>query len=184
MVINRISSRTKLEHRPRVSRLISEYVYNIIDNILLKPKSILQSTTQSYSLTLSFSNGYFCEENYPGIISKNDLEADFYQMPNSIIICPNDFTRIEGCKTAFINVISPLIDDKIDNHEYAKICLAMIHKFMYLRFKSIDKDSFTKLMANIDIDYLNSIPNPAKFKDHANILDESTIYDYYRIYKD
>lgn len=184
MIIRRICNQHNLEYRPLVSKELSEYVFELFYDYVLKPKKILTGIAVEYSITLSFRNGVYTKKDFPGIISDNTLEIELYKLPNSFITIPKDFTYlVKNERNAFINIIDPRIRFDISNDDYSYLCCAMIHKFLRRKYKKVTDYDFHLVVNQINSTLLKNIPNPCVFSQQDYVHDSGIEYDYFKRFK-
>ena len=180
MKVYRNSDTKNLENRPLVSKLISEHILECFDQVIFKPKKILQSQHKEYIFAFNFTNGFFTRKYYPGIIADNNLETQCYNLQGTFISHPSDFSMVSGEYMVFLDIISPLVKCDISNRDYAIITTAMLHKFLFRKYKRIMITDFNLVIKSINWSYINALPNPALFNEQAYIQDEYIKSEYFR----
>jgi hypothetical protein len=153
--------------RPRVSHKVSEYVFDFINENLLKPSKVLQSDKYVYEFTLSFSSS----------IPKNRKFPFPYTSPfateTRLFFGQKGFRPFEKTeKWATLSVLADDIDQSIAPYEYATVVFKMFADFLLSNFQKIDKDIFDKLIEKLDKTYIDSFAFPASFEEQQYSLDE------------
>jgi len=145
---------------------VSEYVFDFINENLLKSNKVLQSDKYVYIFTLSFSPS----------IPKNRKFPFPYKSPfateTRLFFGQKGFRTFEKVeKWATISVIADDIDQSITPHEYATVVFKMFADFLLNNYKKFDKEVFDKLILQLDKTYIESFAFPASFGDQQYSLD-------------
>lgn len=153
--------------RPRISHKVSEYVFDYVNEKLLKPNKVLQSDKYIYVLTLSFSSS----------IPKNRKLPFPYTSPfatkTRLFFGQNGFRTFEKIeKWATFSVLADDIDQSITPYEYAAVVFKMIADFLLSNYKKFDKESFDELIIKMDKSYIESFAFPASFEEQQYSLDD------------
>jgi len=153
--------------RPRVSHNVSEYVFDFLNENLLKPNNILQSDKYVYEFTLSFSPS----------IPKNRKFPFPYTSPfateTRLFFGQKGFRTFEKIqKWATLSVIADDIDQSITPYEYATVVFKMFADFLLSNYKKFDKEVFDKFIQQLDKEYIESFAFPASFEDQQYSLDD------------
>jgi hypothetical protein len=150
--------------RPRISYKVSEYVFEFINDNLLKPLKVLQSDKYIYKFTFSFSFS-IPEREFP-YTSPFATNRRLYFSPRGF----RTFEKIE--KWATLVVISDDIDQTILPYEYATIVFKMFGDFLLTNYKKFDKNTLDKMLADMDNQYIDSFAFPASFEEQRYLLDD------------
>lgn len=153
--------------RPRVSHKVSEYVFNTINENLLKPSKVLQSDKYIYKLTLSFSFEIPKKRKFPFPYTSPFATSTRLFFPQKGY---KPFEKIE--KWATLGVIADDIDETITPFEYAKIVFIMFADFLIYNYKKFDKKMFDDMIVKLDKNYINSFDFPASFEEQKYSLDD------------
>ena len=165
--INRIVGREDLLERPRVSYKISEYVFDFINEKILKPANILQSDNYIYEFTLSFDFGIPVNHK---VIYKSPYATD-----KRLFVPQKGFRTFENVtKNAHLTVIADDINQDIKPTEYAFVVYEMLADYFLYNYKKLKKETFDKFKGQLDITKINSFPYPAPFDHQKYIMDGST----------
>ena len=153
--------------RPRISHKVSEYVFDFINENLLKPNKVLQSDKYIYVLTLSFSSS----------IPKNRKFPFPYTSPfatkTRLFFGQNGFQTFEKIeKWATLSVLADDIDQSITPYEYASVVFKMIADFLLSNYKKFDKEIFDNLILKMNKSYIESFAFPASFDEQQYSLDD------------
>lgn len=153
--------------RPRVSHKVSEYVFEFINERILKPKKILQGDKYIYKLTLSFSFEIPKNRKFPfPYTSPFSTKTRLYFPQRGY----RTFEKIE--KWATFGVIADDIDETIAPYEYAQVVFIMFAEFLLYNYKKLDKSIFDDLISKLDKNYIESFDFPASFDDQQYSLDD------------
>jgi hypothetical protein len=154
--------------RPRISYKVSEYVFEFINEQILKPNKVLQSDKYIYKLTLSFSFEIPKNRKFPfPYTSPFSAKTRLYFPQNGY----RTFEKVE--KWATLGVIADDIDETITPYEYAKVVFTMFAEFLLYNYKKLDKSIFDDLILKLDKNYIESFNFPASFDDQQYILDHT-----------
>lgn len=149
--------------RPRVSHKVSEYVFDFINENLLKPSKVLQSEKYVYKLTFSFSFS-IPKRRFP-YTSPYATETRLYFSQRGF----RTFEKIE--KWATMAVIADDIDQSIQPFEYATVIFKMFGDFLLSNYKKFDKAKLDALIPKLDRQYIESFAFPASFEEQEYSLD-------------
>lgn len=153
--------------RPRVSHKVSEYVFDFVNENLLKPSKVLQSDKYIYVLTFSFSFSIPKSRKFPFPYTSTFATATRLFFPQ------NGFRTFEKKeKWATIGVIADDIDQTVTPYEYANIVFNMLADFLLANFKKFDKNAFEKIRPNMDRSFIESFAFPASFEEQQYSLDD------------
>ena len=153
--------------RPRISHKVSEYVFEFINEQILKPNKVLQSDKYIYKLTLSFSFEIPKNRKFPfPYTSPFSTQTRLYFPQNGY----RTFEKIE--KWATLSVIADDIDETITPYEYAKVVFIMFAEFLLHNYKKLGKSIFDDLILKLDKNYIDSFDFPASFDDQQYSLDD------------
>lgn len=153
--------------RPRISCKVSEYVFDFLNENLLKPNKVLQNGKYVYVFTLSFSPS----------IPKNRKSPFPYISPfateTRLFFGQRGFEPHEKVeKWATLSVIADDIDQSITPYEYATVVFKMFADFLLSNNKKFDKEVFDKLILQLDKTYIESFVFPASFEEQRYSLDD------------
>ena len=149
--------------RPRVSHKVSEYVFDFINENLLKPSKVLQSDKYVYKLTFSFSFS-IPKRTFP-YTSPFATDTRLYFSQRGF----RTFEKIE--KWATMMVIADDIDQTIQPFEYATVIFKMFGDFLLSNYKKFDKATLDALLPKLDRQYIESFRFPASFEEQEYTLD-------------
>lgn len=153
--------------RPRVSHKVSEYVFDFINENILKPNKVLQSDKYVYILTLSFSPSIPKNRKFPfPYTSPFATETRLFFGQKGF----RTYEKIE--KWATLSVIADDIDQSIKPYEYATVVFKMFADFLLGNYKKFDKEIFDKLILELDKNYIESFAFPASFEEQQYSLDD------------
>lgn len=150
--------------RPRVSHKVSEYVFDFINDNLLKPSKVLQSDKYVYKLTFSFSFS-IPKRKFP-YTSPFATDTRLYFSQRGF----RTFEKVE--KWATMMVIADDIDQTIQPYEYATVVFKMFADFLLKNYKKFDKNAFESLLLKMDRQYIESFMFPASFDEQQYSLDD------------
>ena len=150
--------------RPRVSHKVSEYVFDFINENLLKPSKVLQSDKYIYEFTFSFSFS-IPKRKFP-YTSPFATDTKLYFSQKSF----RTVDKIE--KWATMMVIADDIDQTITPYEYSTIVFKMFADFLLTNYKKFDKVIFEELLVKMDRHYIESFNFPASFEEQQYSLDD------------
>lgn len=150
--------------RPRVSHKVSEYVFDFINENLLKPSKVLQSKKYVYKLTFSFSFS-IPKRTFP-YISPFATDTRLYFSQRGF----RTFEKIE--KWATMMVIADDIDQTIQPFEYATVILKMFGDFLLTNYKKFEKNTLDTLLPKLDRQLIESFTFPASFEEQQYSLDD------------
>src|SRR5690606_5303154 len=149
--------------RPRVSHKVSEYVFDFINENLLKPSKVLQSDKYVYKLTFSFSFS-IPKRTFP-YTSPFATGTRLYFSQRGF----RTFEKVE--KWATMMVIADDIDQTIQPFEYAIVIFKMFGDFLLTNYKKFDKATLDALLPKLDRQYIESFAFPASFEEQKYTLD-------------
>lgn len=155
---------TSLLARPRVSHKVSEYVFEFINDQILKPNRVLQSDKYVYEFTFSFSFS-IPKRKFP-YTSPYATETRLYFPQKGF----RTFEKVE--KWATVCVVADDIDQTISPYEYATVVFKMLADFLLYNYKKFDKASFDELLPKMDKAYIESFPFPASFEEQRYFFDD------------
>jgi len=165
-IIDRIVGRADLLKRPRVSYKISEYIFEFINDQILKPANILQSDKYIYEWTLSFS--------FKIPVNHKILYKSPYSTGTRLYVPHKGFRTFEKItKNAHLSVVADDINQDIMPEDYALVVYNMIADYLLYNYKKLKKETFDQSKERLDISKIKSFPYPAPFEDQKYILDGS-----------
>lgn len=151
--------------RPRISYKVSEYVFDFINENVLKPNKILQSDKYIYEFTFLFSYSIPQGRKFP-YTSPFATDTRLYFSQRGF----RTFNKTE--KWATVVVIADDIDQTIQPYEYASVIFKMFGDFLLNNYKKINKDTLDKLQPNMDRKLIDSFEFPATFEEQLYSLDD------------
>ena len=149
--------------RPRVSHKVSEYVFDFINENLLKPSKVLQSNKYVYKLTFSFSFS-IPKRTFP-YTSPFATETRLYFSQRGF----RTFEKVE--KLATMMVIADDIDQTIQPFEYATVIFKMFGDFLLTNYKKFDNNTLDTLLPKLDRQLIESFTFPSSFEEQQYSLD-------------
>jgi hypothetical protein len=142
---------------------VSEYVFDFINQHLLKPNDVLQSDKYIYEFTFSFSFS-IPDRKFP-YTSPFATNTRLYFSPKGF----RTFEKIE--KWATLQVIADDIDQTIQPYEYATVIFKMFGDFLLTNYKKFDKATLEELLPKMDRQYIEGFAFPASFEEQLYSLD-------------
>jgi hypothetical protein len=149
--------------RPRVSHKVSEYVFEFINENMLKSCNVLQSDKYVYKLTFSFSFS-IPKRTFP-YTSPFATDTRLYFSQRGF----RTFEKVE--KWATMMVIADDIDQTIQPFDYATVIFKMFGDFLLSNYKKFDKATMDALLPKLDRQYIESFTFPASFEEQEYSLD-------------
>lgn len=150
--------------RPRISHKVSEYVFDFINENLLKPSKVLQSDKYIYKLTFSFS---FSIPNRPFPYTSP------FATDNRLYFSQKGFQTFEKIeKWATMMVMADDIDQSIEPFEYSTVIFKMFGDFLLTNYKMFDNNILDSLILKLDRTFIESFSFPAKFEEQQYLLDD------------
>jgi len=150
--------------RPRVSHKVSEYVFDLINENLLKPKRILQSDKYIYEFTFLFSFS---------IPKRQFPYTSPFATDTRLYFSQRGFRTFEKVhKWVTVVVIADDIDQTIEPFEYANVVFKMFADFLLKQYKKFDKETFDELITRLDRNYIESFTFPSSFEEQQYSLDD------------
>jgi len=150
--------------RPRVSHKVSEYVFDFINENLLKPNRVLQSDKYIYEFTFLFSFS---------IPKRQFPYTSPFATDTRLYFSQRGFRTFEKVhKWVTVIVIADDIDQTIEPFEYANVVFKMFADFLLKEYKKFDKETFDKLIKRLDRNYIESFAFPASFGEQNYSLDD------------
>lgn len=150
--------------RPRVSHKISEYVFDFMNERLLKPNRLLQSDKYIYAFTFMFS------------FSIPDRQFPYtspFATASRLYFSQRGFRTFEQVhKWLTMVVIANDIDQTIEPYEYATVIFTMFAEFLLKEYKVFKKDTFDSLVKELDRNYIEGFPFPAGFEEQQYSMDD------------
>ncbi len=150
--------------RPRVSHKVSEYVFDFINDNLLKPAKVLQSDMYVYKFTFSLSFS-IPKRKFP-YTSPFSTSTRLYFSQQGF----RTFEKVE--KWATMMVIADDMDQTIQPFEYATVIFKMFGDFLLSNYKKFDKESLDALLPKLDRQYIENFTFPASFEEQQYSLDD------------
>lgn len=151
--------------RPRVSHKVSEYVFEFINDNLLKPSKVMQSDKYVYRLTFCFSFS---------IPKRTFPYTSPFATSTRLFFSQRGFRRFEKIEQwATMMVIANDMDQTIAPFEYATVVFKMFDDFLLKNYKKIDKQTLDALLLKLDRQYIEAFPFPASFEDQRYVLDHT-----------
>jgi len=135
-IIDRIVGQADLLKRPRVSYKISEYIFEFINDQILKPANILQSDKYIYEWTLSFS--------FKIPVNHKILYKSPYSTGTRLYVPHKGFRTFEKItKNAHLSVVADDINQDIMPEDYALVVYNMIADYLLYNYKKLKKEHST-----------------------------------------
>jgi hypothetical protein len=142
--------------RPRISHEVSEYVFDFINQHLLKPNKVLQSDKYIYRLTFEFAFS-IPKRTFP-YTSPFATDTRLYFSQRGF----RTFDKIE--KWATFMVVADDIDQTIAPFEYANVVFEMFADFLLSNYKKFRKEDIDRIRVNMDRGHIESFAFPASFE--------------------
>jgi hypothetical protein len=153
-----------LLRRPRVSHKVSEYIFDFVNENLLKPSKVLQSDKYIYEFTFHFTFS---------IPKRQFPYTSPFATDTRLYFSQRGFRTFEKInKWVTVIVLADDIDEKIEPFEYATIILKMLADFLLNEYKKFDKKTFDSLIEKLDRNYIESFPFPASVDEQYYSLDD------------
>jgi hypothetical protein len=150
--------------RPRVSHKVSEYVFDFMNENLLKPHKVLQSDKYIYEFTFSFSFS---------IPKRKFPYTSPFATDSRLFFSQKGFRTVDKIeKWATMMVIADDIDQTLKPYEYSNVVFTMFADFLLTNYKKFDKVAFDELLIKMDRDYIESFRFPASFDEQQYSLDD------------
>lgn len=150
--------------RPRVSHKVSEYVFDFINENLLRPNKVLQSDKYVYEFTFHFSFS---------IPKRQFPYTSPFATDKRLYFSQRGFKTFEKInKWVTVIVLADDIDQTIEPLEYAEVIFKMLADFLLKQYKKFDKDIFDGLIHKLDRKYIESFPFPASVDEQDYSLDD------------
>lgn len=150
--------------RPRVSHKVSEYVFDFINDNLLKPGKVLQSDKYVYEFTCSFSFA-IPERKFP--------YTSPFATNTRLFFSQSGFRTVDKIeKWLTMTVIADDIDQTITPYEYSTVVFKMFADFLLTNFQKFDKATFDELIIKMDRRYIEGFNFPASFDEQKYSLDD------------
>ena len=150
--------------RPRVSHKVSEYVFDFINECLLKPSKVLQSDQYVYKLTFSFSFS---------IPKRTFPYTSPFATDTRLYFSQKGFRTVDKIeKWATMMVIADDIDQRMESFEYATVIFKMFGDFLLTNYKIFDKNTLDELILKMDRQVIESFSFPATFEEQKYSMDD------------
>jgi hypothetical protein len=115
--------------RPRVSHKVSEYVFDFINENLLKPHKVLQSDKYIFEFTFSFSFS---------IPKRKFPYTSIFATDSRLFFSQKGFRTVDKIeKWATLMVIADDIDETITPYEYSTVAFKMFADFLLTNYKKV-----------------------------------------------
>ena len=149
--------------RPRVDYRISEYVFQFIDERILKPNKILQKGNYRFCLAFGIYNPEIHK------FHQENLYNDDYSKFRLVQFNRKEFKDIQiSCNSIFFN-------ENIAPVTYAEMLYDMFAVYLISSFKKITKEIMEGKKADLDKSYIADFGFPATFENQQYIADKTSI---------
>jgi hypothetical protein len=160
-----------LLNRPRVSIKVDEYIWKMMEQNIIVPKKIMQSSLYDYVLAVSLNK--YCPETcrffppspYNGSL-KEKVTPSTYRNPKKLCeredfisgeerttwFFPEKFWTNEGNKMALISAYAENVNQNITPLEYADLLFDAFSATLLHNFKKLKKSEFDELKMHIEHD--------------------------------
>lgn len=190
--VDTANNKITLFSRPRVSIHVDEYIWNLIEENIVKPHKIMYSKKYKYLLKISFGqfdpiqHRYYPLSPYNGSLRegvKQDSVNGWYSR--------EDFADTEECTTWFapdkiwtncdnkvlnVSIDATNVNENISPKEYANLLFDGIGAALIFNFKRLKRKEFDLLKHKIDWSIVESFSFPAPFAEQQYIGDEGKIH--------
>jgi hypothetical protein len=151
--------------RPRVDYRISEYIFEHINEKILKKYKIMQN--ENYQIELSFYNKKTIKnESYDFNDIYDFREFDFFHHIRDLE------NNIKWHKLINIKCYSDKFNENIKPKEYAGIVYNMICAYLSKKYKRINKKLIIKTMSELDYKHIEEYAFPALFLNQKYLFDD------------
>lgn len=155
----------KLLRRPRVNFRISEYVFSYINKKLLVPNRIIQSDKYNYWFTLDFG--------YPIPRPNRILYRSPFSTETRLFVSHLGFRTVDKLtKWAYLSVTADDVDETIPPYEYSLVVFDMFADYLQRNYKKITIELLVSVRDEMDRQYIESFPFPARFEEQRYAMDE------------
>lgn len=149
--------------RPRVDYRISEYIFQFIDEHILKPNKILQKGNYSFCLAFGIYNPEIHK------FHQENLYNDDYSKFRLAQFNRKEYMEIQiSCNSTFFN-------ENIAPVAYAEMVYDMFAVYLITNFKKLTKEIMEGKKAYLDKNYIADFEFPATFENQKYIADETSI---------
>jgi len=178
--------------RPRVSIHVDEYIWNFIEENIVKPHKLMRSEKHGYTLSIAFDSfnpkrhRYFSFSPYNGPLRegvKTDSETGRYFREDfadgkerTTWFSPNKIWTNCGDKVLNVNITAANVSENITPREYADLLFDGIGAALVFNFKRLKRQEFDGLKPKIDWSIVESFPFPASFEEQQYIGDGGKIH--------
>ena len=184
----------KLFYRPRVSIRVDEYIWNFIEENVVKPRKIMRSKNYGYLLDIAFNSfdlerhRYFPFSPYNGQLRdevKKDGTNELYFREDFVggkerttWFSPMKIWTNCGDKVINVGVNAANVSENITPREYAALLFDGIGAALVFNFKKLNREEFEQLKLKIGWSIVEGFPFPASFEEQEYIGDEGIISVY------
>jgi hypothetical protein len=163
-LIQRIVPQENLLIRPRVSFRVSELIFEFVNERVLEPQDIMQSSKFNYTLVLAF---------HRGLPSRLRNHFGPYNTPQRIYLSQKGFTIFDKTqKIAHLSVYGEDIDEKLSPQEYSRLVFEMLADFLLNNFKSVRQERLEQAWAEFNFLQLDQFQFPASFEEQRYVMDQ------------
>ena len=179
---------------PRVSIHVDEYIWNLIEENIVKPHKLMRSEKHGYMLKIAFDrfdpvrHRYYPLSPYNGPLRKcvkPDSASGWYPREDfadaeehTTWFSPNKIWTNCGNKVLDVDIDSANVSESITPREYADLLFDGIGAALVLNFKRLKREEFDALKSKINWSIVESFPFPASFEDQQYIGDGGKIHVY------
>ena len=180
--------------RPRVSIRVDEYIWNLIEEHIVKPHKLMRSEKHKYQLKIAFGrfdpvqHRYYPLSPYNGPLregvemdsaNRSYFREDFAGgKDRTTWFSPNKIWTNCGDKVLNVDIKAANVSESITPREYAELLFDGIGAAMVFNFKRLKREEFDELKPKIDWSIVESFPFPAAFEEQQYIGDEGKIHVY------
>ena len=157
-----------LIHRPRVSFMISEYVWKYIYEKYLLKLRLMSEEKYNYNIFLSFNKYNPNIHKFMFNSAYNHEKCFFWPEPKFRTVNVTD-------KWLTISLTAECIDENIIPALYASLVYDMFCSLLIILYKKVKKEELDNLKAGLDYEYINSFPFPAPFEEQKYLTDDGVI---------
>ena len=180
--------------RPRVSIHVDEYIWNFIEENIIKPHKLMRSEKHGYMLKIAFDrfdparHRYFPLSPYNGPLRegvKTDSANGWYSREDfadaeehTTWFSPSKIWTNCGEKVLDVDIDATNVSENITPREYADLLFDGIGATLVFNYKRLKREEFDGLKPKIDWSIVKSFPFPASFEDQQYIGDGGKIHVY------
>ncbi len=183
-------------NRPRISMELDRYIWDYIDEKIIKPKKILESDKWVYQIHICFTK---YDESKHKFFTNNEYNPNFGDNKLDLVECKlgdsdrlfdlRKFRILEGnTKFTIIYVCSPLVAADMTPEQYADLLFDGFGSFLVYNFKKVRKVELDEIKEGLSKDIILSFQFPASLEkqeywdDGDMFADGKSIREYYKNY--